>query len=120
MSGRWQDFDITLTGILLNKKVLKLAAISAVLLTGLSACGTTQMNMIEVQKTTSRTIGLASSDEITVSNIKYGQRNSLGGTPVTYDATTTKGRRFGCSVFMIPGLTPLDKPAYNDWECHPR
>jgi hypothetical protein len=118
--GRWQDFDITLTGILLNKKVLKLAAISAALLTGLSACGTTQMNMIEVQKTTSRTIGLASSDEITVSNIKYGQRNSLGGTPVTYDATTTKGRRFGCSVFMIPGLTPLDKPAYNDWECHPR
>jgi|GEM_PF-927284 len=120
MGGRWQDLDITLTGILLNKKILILAAISAALLTGLSACGTTQMNMIEVQKTTSRTIGLASSDEITVSNIKYGQRNSLGGTPVTYDATTTKGRRFGCSVFMIPGLTPLDKPAYNDWECHPR
>jgi hypothetical protein len=104
----------------LNKKGLKVAIISAALLTGLSACGTTQMNMIEVQKTTSKTIGLASSDEINISNIKYGQRNSLGGTPVTYDATTTKGRRFGCSVFMIPGLTPIDKPAYNDWECHPR
>jgi hypothetical protein len=107
-------------GMLLNKKSLKVAAISALLVTGLSACGTTQLNMIEVQKTTAKTIGLASSDELSITNIKYGQRNALGGTPVNYDATTTKGRRFGCTVFMIPGLTPLDKPAYNDWECHPR
>ncbi|MFM0739209.1 hypothetical protein PQQ51_18375 [Paraburkholderia xenovorans] len=104
----------------MSKKGLKVVAISAILLTGLSACGTTQMNMIDVQKTTAKTIGLASSDELTITNVKYGQGNSLGGKPVTYDATTGKGRRFGCSVFMIPGLTPLDAPAYRDWECHPR
>jgi hypothetical protein len=104
----------------MGSHTLKTAVISAVLVTGLSACGTTQMNMIDVQTTTAKTIGLASSDELTISNVKYGQSTSLGGKPVTYDATTARGRKFGCSVFMIPGLTPLDKPAYREWECHPR
>ncbi|WP_434114017.1 hypothetical protein [Paraburkholderia caffeinilytica] len=85
----------------------------------LSACGTTQMNMIDVQTSTAKTIGLASSDEIVIANVQYGQKNALNGQQVSYDATTGKGRRFTCTVFMIPGLTPIDKPTYNDWECHP-
>jgi hypothetical protein len=85
----------------------------------LSACGTTQMNMIDVQASTAKTVGLASSDEIVIANVQYGQKNGLGGQQVSYDATTGKGRRFTCTVFMIPGLTPIDKPTYNDWECHP-
>jgi hypothetical protein len=85
-----------------------------------SACGTTQMNMIDVQTSTARTLGLASSDEVTVANVHYGQKNALGGQQVSYDATTGKGRRFSCTVFMIPGLTPIDRPTYNDWTCHPR
>src|SRR5579859_160194 len=84
----------------------------------LSACGTTQMNMIDVQASTAKTVGLASSDEIVIANVRYGQKNGLGGQQVSYDATTGKGRRFRCTVFMIPGLTPIDKPTYNDWECH--
>ncbi|WGS48499.1 hypothetical protein LFL96_11935 [Paraburkholderia sp. D15] len=94
---------------------------AALALTGvmLSACGTTQMNMINVQTSTAKTLGLASSDEITVTNVKYGQKNALGGQQVSYDATTGKGRRFACTVFMIPGLTPINPPTYNDWECHP-
>ena len=51
--------------------------------------------------------------------LDYGQKNALGGQQVSYDATTGKGRHFTCTVFMIPGLTPIDKPTYNDWECHP-
>lgn len=86
----------------------------------LSACGTTQMNMTDVQTSTAKTIGLASSDEITIANVQYGKKNGLGGQQVSYDATTGKGRRFTCTVFMIPGLTPIDRPTYNDWECHPR
>ncbi|WP_133649055.1 hypothetical protein [Paraburkholderia flava] len=85
----------------------------------LSACGTTQMNMIDVQTSTAKTLGLASSDEITIANIEYGQKNALGGQQVNYDATTGKGRRFTCTVFMIPGLTPINPPTYNNWECHP-
>lgn len=86
----------------------------------LSACGTTQMNMINVQNSTAKTLGLGSSDEITIANIQYGQKNALGGQQVSYDATTGKGRRFTCKVFMIPGLTPINPPTYNDWECHPK
>lgn len=85
-----------------------------------SACGTTQMNMIDVQTSTARTLGLASSDEVTVANVQYGEKNALGGQQVSYDATTGKGRRFLCTVFMIPGLTPIDRPTYNDWKCQPR
>ncbi len=47
------------------------------------------------------------------------QKNALGGQQVNYDATTGKGRRFMCTVFMIPGLTPINPPTYNNWECHP-
>ncbi|VWC67742.1 MULTISPECIES: hypothetical protein [Burkholderia] len=86
----------------------------------LSACGSTQMNMIDVQTSTAKTLGLASSDEITVANVQYGKKDGLGGQKVSYDATTGKGRRFGCTVFMIPGLTPIDRPTYNNWECHPQ
>ncbi|WP_175844834.1 hypothetical protein [Burkholderia arboris] len=86
----------------------------------LSACGTTQMNMIDVQTSTAKTLGLASSDEITIANVQYGKKDGLGGQKVSYDATTGKGRRFGCTVFMIPGLTPIDRPTYNNWECHPQ
>ncbi|MBN3794685.1 hypothetical protein [Burkholderia sp. Ac-20392] len=86
----------------------------------LSACGSTQMNMIDVQASTAKTLGLASSDEITVANVQYGTKDGLGGQKVSYDATTGKGRRFGCTVFMIPGLTPIDRPTYNSWECHPQ
>ncbi|HIH2747582.1 TPA: hypothetical protein ACYLN4_003337 [Burkholderia lata] len=86
----------------------------------LSACGSTQTNMIDVQASTAKTLGLASSDEITVANVQYGKKDGLGGQKVSYDATTGKGRRFGCTVFMIPGLTPIDRPTYNNWECHPQ
>ncbi|QVN23472.1 hypothetical protein [Burkholderia pyrrocinia] len=86
----------------------------------LAACGTTQMNMIDVQTSTAKTLGLASSDEIAVANVQYGKKDGLGGQKVSYDATTGKGRRFGCTVFRIPGLTPIDRPTYNNWECHPQ
>jgi ABC-type lipoprotein export system ATPase subunit len=44
-------------GIHLSKKALKVAAISAMLVAGLSGCGKTQLNMIEVQKTTFKQSG---------------------------------------------------------------
>ena len=60
------------------------------------------MNMVDVQTSTAKTLGLASSDEITIANVQYGKKDGLGGQKVGYDATTGKGRRFGCTVFMIP------------------
>lgn len=101
-------------------KRLKYTIVIAIFAAVLSACGTTQMNMIDVQTSTAKTLGLASSDEITITNVKYGQKNALGGQQVSYDATTTRGRRFSCTAFMIRGLTPLNPPTFNDGECHPR
>ncbi|PRX21199.1 hypothetical protein B0G75_13156 [Paraburkholderia sp. BL18I3N2] len=100
------------------RMILGIAVVSA-LSVALSACGTTKLDMIDVQTSTAKTIGLASSDEITIANVQYGRKNALGGQQVSYDATTGKGRRFTCTVFMIPGLTPIDRPTYNNWECHP-
>ncbi|WP_260986104.1 hypothetical protein [Bordetella genomosp. 13] len=102
----------------MNSFIRNAAVIIAAGLT-LTACGTTQMNMIEVQNATAKTLGLASSDEITIANVQYGEKNSLGGQKVSYDATTARGRKFSCTAFMIPGLTPFDKPTFNDGECHP-
>jgi hypothetical protein len=86
----------------------------------LTACGGSQLNMTEMQTTTAKTLGLASSDEITITNTQYVKKNAIGGSQISYDATTARGRRFTCTAFVIPGLTPLDKATYADGECHPR
>ncbi|VWD40972.1 hypothetical protein BLA18112_06774 [Burkholderia lata] len=39
----------------------------------LSARGSTQMNMVDVQTSTVKTLGLASSDEITIADVRYGK-----------------------------------------------
>jgi hypothetical protein len=101
-------------------KAIRTVVVMTAVGAALAACGTTQMNMIDVQSATAKTLGLASSDEITISNTKYGEKNALGGQQVSYDATTTRGRRFSCTAFMIPGLTPLNPPTFNNGECHPR
>lgn len=105
-----------------KKRIIRIrnSAGAAAILLMLTACGTTQMNMIDVQTSTAQTLGLASSDEVTITNVQYGEKNTLGGQKVSYDATTARGRRFVCTAFMIPGLTPFDKPTFNDGECHPR
>ncbi|WP_246216331.1 hypothetical protein [Paraburkholderia agricolaris] len=112
-------FNICTRTPIMNKMRLTTVMLTSAVVVGLAACGTTQLNTIDVQNSTAKTLGLASSDELTISNVQYGQHNALGGVPVTYDATTAKGRRFSCSVFMIPGLTPINPPTYNNWECHP-
>ncbi|WP_110948426.1 hypothetical protein [Pseudomonas bohemica] len=94
-------------------RTLALAGITVLL----SACGSTQVNMIQMQTETAKTLGLASSDEITVSNINYQKKNSIGGSQLTYDATTARGRKFACSAFVMAGLTPLDEAAWTDGKC---
>lgn len=83
----------------------------------LSGCGSQQVNMTQVQTETAKTLGLASSDEITVSNINYQKKNAIGGSELTYDATTARGRKFTCSAFVIAGLTPLDEASWSDGKC---
>ncbi|MDR5759321.1 hypothetical protein [Caballeronia sp. LZ035] len=102
------------------KRVMFYGAAASAMCLVLSACGGTQLNMTEMQTTTAKTLGLASSDEITVTNVQYVKKNAIGGSKISYDATTARGRKFTCTAFVIPGLTPLDKATYTDGECHPR
>jgi len=95
-------------------RALAIAGVSLLL----SGCGSSQVNMIEMQSATAQTLGLASSDEITVANVKYAEKNSLGGQKLSYDATTARGRKFACTAYVTPGLTPLDKAMWSDGECH--
>ncbi|WP_175926392.1 hypothetical protein [Burkholderia cepacia] len=85
----------------------------------LSACGSTQINMAYVQKSTAQALGLASSDEVTLGNMQDVPTVMLGGRKVRYDATTGKGRHFSCTVLVVPGMTPIAYPTYRDWECAP-
>ena len=74
----------------------------------LTACGTTQMNMIEVQTATAKTLGLASSDEITISNVQYGEKNSLGGQKVSYDVG--QDRKAADQAGLRAGLAASSNP----------
>ena len=103
----------------MNTWKLRILAISGMALL-LSACGSAQVNMTEMQTTTAKTLGLASSDEITITNVQYEKKNALGGQQLSYDATTARGRKFTCTAYVTPGLTPLDKAAWDDGECHPK
>lgn len=64
----------------------------------LAGCSTMSVNeaIVPLQTETAKMIGLASSDELTISNVKAGEPDKLGGQQLTYTATTTKGRVFNC------------------------
>lgn len=94
-------------------RTLALAGVTVLL----TACGSNQVNMTQMQTETAKTLGLASSDEITVSNVRYQKKNSVGGSELTYDAVTARGRKFACSAFVMAGLTPLDEAAWTDGKC---
>ncbi|QKJ86308.1 hypothetical protein PMPD1_1349 [Paramixta manurensis] len=80
----------------------------------LAGCSSTP-NTLKLQQATTNTLGLASTDEVTLSNVQKGEPNALGGSEVTFDAVTGKGRKFKCKTFMIPGF--LDEPTYSDFSC---
>jgi hypothetical protein len=74
--------------------------------TALSGCSTMSTNdaIVPLQAQTAQMIGLASSDELTVSNVQATQPNALGGQQLSYTATTERGRVFDCTALMTPGL----------------
>ncbi|WP_052007249.1 hypothetical protein [Burkholderia paludis] len=83
----------------------------------LSARGSTQIDMACVEKSTARTLGSGSSDDVMLGNAQDGPTGMSGGRNVGYDATAGKGRRFGCTVFIVPGMTPIAYPIGRDREC---
>ncbi|BEG75300.1 hypothetical protein [Achromobacter xylosoxidans] len=85
----------------LGKILFSAAAVVAV--AGCTTMGTNEA-IVPLQSATAQMIGLASSDELTITNVKADKADSLGAQNLTYTATTTKGRRFDCTSRMMPGL----------------
>ncbi|MBS1032101.1 hypothetical protein JK192_12000 [Gluconobacter cerinus] len=74
----------------------------------LMMAGCTQMQpndaIVSLQAATAQMIGLASSDELTVSNVQATSSDGLGGQQLSYTATTVRERVFSRSALMTPGL----------------
>ncbi|WP_426206041.1 hypothetical protein [Pseudomonas sp. TWP3-1] len=81
----------------------------------LSGCATNP-NVLQMHKVTAETLGLASTDELTMGPVTKGTPDFLGGTPLTFEATTAKGRKFNCSTYMTPGIL-LEPPKYSRLTC---
>lgn len=81
----------------------------------LAGCMTTP-NVLQIHKVTAEAIGLASTDELTMGPVNKGKEDFMGGTELTFKATTAKGRVFNCSTFMMPGIL-LDPPTYSRLTC---
>ena len=86
------------------KKVLMLV----VAVTLLAGCGANKHDEMRTQRLTAQELGLASTDEVTLSNVKEGEADALGGKRITFNARTNKGRNFACSYLSTPALLPFD------------
>lgn len=86
----------------------------------LAGCATGAPDLMLIQQATATQLGLASTDEVTVSNVVKGAPSALGGSSVTYSAVTARGRAFECSTLMMPSLNPLNKPDYSNFKCQPK
>ena len=92
---------------------------AATLVATLTGCATGAPDTMTLQQAATNAIGLASTDEMTLSNVRKSPPNLLGGTIVSYTATTTKGRKFNCTAFLTPGMPPLTKDQYSNFKCEP-
>ncbi|OMQ24394.1 hypothetical protein [Serratia oryzae] len=101
------------------KRKSKIILSAAVALT-LTGCATGAPDTMLLQQGTVNVLGLASTDELTLSNIQKGEANALGSSNVVFDAVTAKGRKFSCQTLMMPSLNPLDKPTYGEFKCQPK
>ncbi|AZE16663.1 hypothetical protein C4K09_2202 [Pseudomonas chlororaphis subsp. aureofaciens] len=72
----------------------------------LAGCSTTP-NVLQIHKVTSETIGLASTDELTMGPVTKSKEDFLGGAELNFKATTAKGRVFNCSTFMTRGFCSI-------------
>ncbi|MGY4816493.1 hypothetical protein ACVNP3_11215 [Pseudomonas chlororaphis subsp. piscium] len=98
----------------MNKNYL-FAPVLLLLAATLAGCSTNP-NVLQIHKVTAETIGLASTDELTMGPVTKGKEDFLGGSELTFKATTAKGRVFNCSTFMTPGIL-LDPPKYSRLTC---
>jgi hypothetical protein len=99
---------------------LKYVLAAGLTLPFLCACTTPDINtsVVKLQSATAQMLGLASSDELTVSKVNTSEPDALGGQKLTYTARTRGGRVFDCSAMMMPGLL-ISPPSISNPTCKP-
>ena len=86
-----------------TRDALVAGGLFALFLAGCATMSTTNA-MVPLQSETAKMLGLASSDELTLTNVNAEPPNALGGQNYTYTATTKSGRVLNCSALMTPGI----------------
>lgn len=99
------------------KKTLLIGTIVALLATGCVNLDR-KVAIVKLQTATASMLGLASSDELTISNVEFGQNNVLLGQEVTYQARTKSGRTFKCDSRIVDG-TVLTEASIKSPSCLP-
>ncbi|UXN35797.1 hypothetical protein N8E86_11510 (plasmid) [Avibacterium paragallinarum] len=99
------------------KKNILIGAVIALLATGCVNLDR-KVAIVKLQTATASMLGLASSDEITISNVEFGQNSILLGQEVTYQARTRSGRTFKCESRVLDG-TILTEASIKSPSCTP-
>ena len=88
---------------------------------GLSGCVQMDKNqaVVDLQLKTANTLGLSSSDELTISEVIFSKPNSMGQEAVKYIATTTAGRVLECKTTLMPSVI-TSPPTLLDPTCKPK
>lgn len=86
----------------MKKNIIAIAAFTLIL----TGCTTMDKNVavVQLQKATASMMGLASSDELTVSKVSFNEPDAFGGQKISYRAKTQRGRTLDCTANMQPGL----------------
>ncbi|MGS1120767.1 hypothetical protein [Rhodanobacter sp. UC4436_H3] len=85
------------------RNALTASCLFALALSGCATMSTTDA-MVPLQTETAHMLGLASSEELTITDVNAGKPDALGGQDYTYTAATKSGRTFDCSARMTPGI----------------
>lgn len=91
----------------MNVKTATTALVTAAAAVSLAGCATVSTNalLVPIQTATAQaTLGLASSDEVTISNVKRTPGALPGAETATYTATTATGRTYQCTAIVNTGM----------------
>lgn len=89
---------------------------------GLSGCVQMDKNqaVADLQIKTMNALNLASSDELTISEVIFSEPNAMGQEKVNYTVTTAKGRVLECNTTLMPSVIITTPPTLLDPTCKPK
>jgi len=100
----------------MNPRYYVLLSLMAVC-TSFSGCATGTPDTFTLQQLASGLLGLASPEQVRVSDVNKAASNITGRAFVSFRAITSNGRRFYCATEMVPSLAPWSLTRYVSGKC---